>query len=430
MEERAARRAELEALEPIDFKTLDVRVRQWMLVADTGIIKLLPAILTANKLPGHDPIWVMLIAPPGGGKSEFLHSLIDIPDMYPISLLSPNTFLSGMKGPQDTSLLPHINGKILIFKDWTNILSQNKDGRNEVMGQLREIYDGYTKKVFGNGKVAEWHGKIGIIAGVTPAVDLASQMTSTLGERFINYRIVMPDRKAAAWRALGNGTDQEKMRKELRNAFYAYIKGITIPTELPEIPEEVKTELISVADFATMARSGVIREYSFKKEVVFVPAAEMPTRTVQALHALAMALIINNQGSYDPEDMNLIYRVALDSIPQTNYMVIKEMARGDERTTADIATSLGYPTSPVRMYLENLALLGVCKRIKGADSDDGGNADRWTLLPEFATIIRKYETVVSIAELQKVEQEKLLDEAFAYKEPEQDQMEFISEEST
>lgn len=409
--EESIRKEEVKNLEPIDFKTLDKTLREWLLISDNGIVKLLPAIITANKLSGHDPVWVMMIGPSGGGKTEFLNCLLDLPEIYPISLLTPNTFLSGMRGAGDVSLLPMVNNKILVFKDWTNILSQNKDARNEIMGQLREIFDGYMKKPFGNGKIAEWKGKIGLIAGVTPAIDLAQQMHTTLGERFINYRIAMPDRKQAAWRALNNGNKQEEMRKALRNAFYAYMKGIKIPEKEPELPQEVKEEIISVANFVTMARSGVIREYSFKKEVVFVPAAEMPTRSVQSFTLLATAFIINNGCKYDSEDMKIIYKIALDSIPQTNYMVIKEMARGDKRTTTQIATSLGYPTSPIRMYLENLALLGVCQRIKASESEEGGTSDLWTMNPEFVEIVRKYEDIKIIEQEQVAEQEKLLDEA-------------------
>lgn len=401
------RRKELAELIPIDFTTFDKIVRDWLLLADTGIVKLLAAIIIANRFKKRDPVWAMIIGPSGGGKTELLSMLFDLPEVYPISLLTPNTLLSGMPGPRDASLLPQINGKVAVFKDWTNILSQNKDSRNEILGQLREVYDGHMKKPFGNGKVAEWKGKIGLIAGVTPAYELAQQMHATLGERFINYRPTMPDRKEAAFRALANGPRLEEMRKDLRNAFYAFIKGLEVPQEEPELPPEVRQELIAVANFSTMARSGVIREFSFKKEVIFVPAAEMPTRSVQALSLLASSLIILNKGVYNKDDMNIIYRVALDSIPQTNYMVIKAMARGDERTTTEIATEVGYPTTPIRMYLENLGMLGVSKRIKGTTSQEGGPGDRWTLDPEFVEIVRKYESIKIIEEK---EQGKLIEE--------------------
>ena len=96
----AEQKETLKNLEPIDFETLDEIVRKWILIADTGIIKLLAALVISNRLDGHDPVWTMLIGPSGGGKTEILNMLMDLEDIYPISLLTPNTFLSGMYVPR------------------------------------------------------------------------------------------------------------------------------------------------------------------------------------------------------------------------------------------------------------------------------------------------------------------------------------------
>ncbi len=406
---RAERLAELEKLEPISFEELERVVRKWLLVADVGIIKLIPALIVANMI-NRDPVWMVLIGPSGGGKTAFLNALFDLPMIVPISNLTTNTFMSGMQNRGETSLLPQINGKILVFKDWTTILSLNFDARNEIMAQLREIYDGRVKKVYGNGKVVDWSGKVGLLAGSTAAVDLAQQMHTTLGERFLQYRITMPERQEVAKRVLFNNSQKEEMRKELSNAYFAFMKSIEVPADLPIVPEEVRHEIISLADFSTKARSGVIRDSSFKKEVIYVPGAEMPTRPVEQLDSIGTSYMVVNNGKFIEEDMNTVYKIALDSIPQTNKMVMMVMAAGDEQDTAEIAAALGYPTGPIRMYLENLALLGVCKRIKAADSMEGGTADKWTLHPEYVAILRKYEKIKLVEERIKEEQEKMLDE--------------------
>ena len=168
MNKGAARRAELEALTPIEFDELERRIKKWMLIEDKGVIKLLCATILGNGLP-RDPIWIFLIGPSGGGKTELLMALSELREVYLLSLITPSTFLSGMPGKSDASLLPAVNGKVLIFKDWTSILVQNHEARNEIMGQLREIYEGRIIKHFGNGLKREWRGKIGLIAGVTQA---------------------------------------------------------------------------------------------------------------------------------------------------------------------------------------------------------------------------------------------------------------------
>jgi len=389
---RAKRAAELEALIPINFAELERRIKRWMLIADRDVIKFLCMIYAANHLP-RDPIWVFLIAASGGGKTELVTSMFDLPDMYPLSLITPNTFLSGMPGRNSASLLPKISGKILAFLDWTNMMSMNQEAQAEILGQFRDIYGGYLKKSFGTGRVEEWKGKIGVLACTTSMVDFSQQRNAALGERFVHYRVLMPDRKEVGMRSLQNGGRMEEMRKDMRDAFFSFFKSMDFEKKTPELPDEVQIQLVDISNLATMARSGVIRESSFKREVIFVPAVEMPTRLPQQLATLACAAMVVNGGEYDPEDMKIIYKVALDSIPQTNRMVMLEMAAEDNLTTKEIATALGYPTAPIHLYLENLALLGVIKRYKGSDTEQGGAADRWALLPEFSEILRKYESV-------------------------------------
>jgi hypothetical protein len=391
---QAEHRAELEDSCKICFNELELRLRRWLLIPDPFIIKLICAHYVTNRLPRH-PVWLMLVAPSGGGKTEFLNGLLYLPDIFPISILTPNTFLSGMPGKNDASLLPKLNNKIMLYKDWTTVLSMQKDAKAELLAQFREIYDGSMKKVFGNGKIREWNGRTSLLAASTEAIDLSQQQYTHLGERFLFYRIIMPDRKEVSRRALNNANNQEEMAWDIQKAFFQFFKGIDFDHlgTFDSLPECLQSDLVNLADFATLARSGVIRETGFKKEVIFVPGAEMPTRIIQQLVSIIVGCIVVNGGKIMPEDMDMVYKVTLDSIPQTNRMVIMEMAKGDEQTTAEIATGLGYPTPPIRMYLENLALHGVCKRIKGADSGDGGNADKWTMKMEYVSIIRQYEKV-------------------------------------
>jgi len=387
IEEEEARKAYLEGLEPITFAEYEETVRRWMLVADPGIIKLLPALYVANALK-RDPVWMMVIGPSGGGKTELLGAMLDMPSIYPVSLLTPNTFLSGFPGKSDASLLPKVNGKVMVFKDWTSILSMNKDARNEIMGQLREIFDGHLKKPFGNGKVAEWKGKVGILAGCTPAVDIAQQMHASLGERFVHYRIAMPDRMEVARRCMRNNKDSERMRLEMRDAFFAFMKTVHVEDATSELPPEAQEKIIAVANLATLARSGVIRDIGFKKEVVYVPSPEMPTRIVQQLATLATSLMLVNHGTFDGTDLAVLTKIAMDSIPQTNRMVMEAVARKTWQTTDDIAASAGYPKAPIHMYLENLAMLGVVRRIQGKDTGAGmGNSDRWEMSSSFSAVM-------------------------------------------
>ena len=389
------RRAELAKMKPITFAEVEAVFHKWMLIPDQGVIKFLCAFYFANRL-SRKALWAILIGPSGGGKTELLNSLLCLPDIEEISILTPSTFLSGMPGKGDASLLPKLTGKIMMFKDWTTVLSMQRDAKAEIMSQLREIWDGRMKKIFGNGRIATWEGKVSLLAASTQAVDLNQQQYTHLGERFVNYRVIMPERKEVAMKSLENDPMQENMARELQNAMYAFFKGFKFEEELAKLPPldmDLKKELVNLANFSTMARSGVIRDFGMKKDVIFVPAPEMPTRFTQQLSCLATGCMLANKGPLTDMDMKILYKVALDSIPQTNKMVMNEMAKLDAQTTAEIATALGYPTEPIKIYLENLALLKVCKRVK-----DGGKADRWTMNAEFSDIVRNYEGIEQLSD--------------------------------
>ena len=70
-----------------------------------------------------------------------------------------------------------------------------------------------------------------------------------------------------------------------------------------------------------------------------------------------------------------------------------QVAKRQNQTTAEIATALGYPTSTIHIYLENMAMLKVLKRYKGAQTEEGGSADRWAMIDDYVNILRTYEMV-------------------------------------
>ncbi len=382
------RAAELEALPVISFADLQAVFNKWMLIPDPYILKYIMSCYCANEL-SQRPVWSIIIAPSGGGKTEFLNSLLPLPKIYSVSTVTPNTFLSGMPGAKDASLLPKLSGKIMLIKDWTVILSMQKDARAEIFGQLRDIHDGSMTKVFGNGQVRTWTGKVSILAACTEAIDMNQQQYTHLGERFIFYRPLMPDRTEVAFRSLKNASKQQDMTRALQNAVFSFLKGVDFTQQtLPELPMPVQEELVKLAEFTTKSRSGVIRDFGFKKEVLFVPSAEMPTRLLQQVALIGQGAMMVNGGSLKDEDIHMMYKTMLDSIPRTNSLVINEMAKADAQTTAEIAAALGYPTETIRTYLENQALLGVCERIK-----DQGTSDRWTMRADYSEIIREYHKV-------------------------------------
>ena len=141
---------------------------------DHGAINVALAGVVANYATG-DPVWPLLVGPPGCGKSEIVSALVGAPDVWPLSSLTPQTLLSGFeRKDKPASLLLQIGEfGIIVCKDFGSVLSMNRDARAALLAGLREVYDGSWTRHVGTdgGRTLHWAGKVGLIAGCTPAID-------------------------------------------------------------------------------------------------------------------------------------------------------------------------------------------------------------------------------------------------------------------
>ena len=111
-----------------------------------------------------------------------------------------------------------------MLKDFTTVLSLHRDARSEILGALREIYDGEFSKDFGNGQSVSWSGRLGFLAGVTPVIDRHHQVLAVLGQRFLMLRLPPEDRDAITLRALAMRGREAEIRADLREAMGAFIR--------------------------------------------------------------------------------------------------------------------------------------------------------------------------------------------------------------
>ena len=126
---------------------------------------------------------------------------------------------------------------MIVFKDFTSILSLPPSSRPEVLGALREIYDGHWIRTIGTdgGKKLEWSGRVGVIGAVTTEWDRAHAAVSSMGDRFALLRM-QTDALAIGERAIANTGKETVMREELAAAAKAVLDNIdTTPTELTDV---------------------------------------------------------------------------------------------------------------------------------------------------------------------------------------------------
>lgn len=375
-----------------DFLHLEEIVKNVLLVKDEGVIKLLCAAVIGTRLSAQ-PIWLFLVAGSGGGKTEFILALSKVKGIYFLSSLTKNTFISGQKrAGKQTSLLKQdeMQDAILTFKDFTTVLTINKDEKQEIMGQLREIYDGSYKKGFGTGEAIEWTGKIGLIAGVTSVIHSQRDWYAVMGERFIMYSLKQPGRIEATKRAFDNTGLMKQYQEEMQNAFAKFLNDqLEIPEKLPKIEQDLEDEILKLSEFTTRARSIIEREKYAAKNIQFVHEKEMPTRFASQLRVIASALMVINKGEFlTDRDKNILYKLALDSIPSQRRIVLKQLIYYKTVDTKGLALKLRMETPTVRIALDDLNVLNIIKRYSGTK-----RSDEWEMEPNYRSLLAEYEDI-------------------------------------
>lgn len=361
----------------VSYEKLCEVIDKWLLLPDKNVIKVTLGTIIAHNLES-DPLWLMLVAPPSGTKTEIINCLSALPFIYELSDLTPQTFASGMPG-KDVSLLPKLSNQVLTMKDFTTVLNMRDENKAMILSQLREIYDGKYSKEFGTGKRVDWEGKLGLVVGVTTIVDKYSSVFQVMGERFILYRIPQPNDKEVALRALTNTGSEDEMRSELKTTFRKFFGNITIPSiKEIEIPQDIAIAISSLASFAVIARSGVIR-FQNNKEIELIPTPEAPGRLTKQLGVLIKSLaILERRKTVTWADYFLVLKVAFDVIPQNRSKHIAALCGTSEfngMPTSIVAKQTGYSIAGAELPMEDLVALGLA----GMNPNGRHGANEWYL---------------------------------------------------
>ena len=163
--------------------------QRWLHLPDTGALDAVLATVAANRIKG-DPIWLLLVGPPGGGKSEILERRHPLEDAHPAGTLTEAALLSGTPNKERAEaakggLLRAIGDfGIIVAKDFGSVLSMNRDARAQLLAALREIYDGAWTRHVGTdgGKTLAWAAR----SASSAAAPRRSTVTTHSWVRWVN----------------------------------------------------------------------------------------------------------------------------------------------------------------------------------------------------------------------------------------------------
>jgi hypothetical protein len=339
---------------------------RWLGAAyDTGSLDAVLAVAACDRL-GGDPPWLLVVSGSGNAKTETVGALAGIGAYITSTVTSEGALLSATPAREKASgatggLLRKIGAHgVLVIKDFTSILSMNRDLRASVLAALREVYDGRWERNVGTdgGKSLTWEGRIVLIGAVTTAYDSAHSVIAAMGDRFALVRVDSTTGRLAAGRqALNNVNHETQMRTELSAAVRELIDH-NLNEERAELTDDDMDVLLSVADLVTFARTAVERDY--QGNVIEAHAPEMPTRFAKMLGQIVrggLAIGMNRTRA-----LWTAVRVAGDSMPPLRLAILSDLLDHPHSTTTDVRKRLQRPHNTVDRELQALHLLGLLEQ--------------------------------------------------------------------
>lgn len=206
------------------------KLRKWLFIDDTYRIDLTLAAMLSNKARESKPIWVFIIGRSGDGKSELTMGFKDYPDVLVLDRITSNTLATGKtfknKKLHDLGEDLQNSSHIILFSDLACLKSVNKDEKNEIWGQLRELYDGRINKKTGNDTSCMYDNcHVTLIACSTPDIKDEYSIHNQLGTRELCYEIEgnIESNDEKMLRAISHLGFETDMKKDIAIAVQSYV---------------------------------------------------------------------------------------------------------------------------------------------------------------------------------------------------------------
>jgi hypothetical protein len=354
--------------------------------------------MAGNMLTGK-PIWMMLAGDSGSGKTSLLKTVMEQPGVRQVSSIKGEAALLSGVSKKDRAkdstggILRELgdNG-MLLYMDFTSLLSKDPKQVNEMLGILRELYDRtWSRDIGGEGGRSMRHtGRVSLLAGVTHAIDEHAEVSAEMGQRCLIYRLPPTDGYQEGMMAVNKVVpedDEDHMRRLVNIMFDELALKITEPTLRRKVSLVEGNRLVSIAQLGSRLRTHVPRD-KYDRLVSGLQRGEVLTRMAQQMTQLYLGL--EAVQVVESERWQIIQKVAMDSMPlirKTVLGIVQEGERGKVVMSSEkVAKRLQVSVSHTKRVLEDLQILGVIQRGRGVrsenDSDDGGKGWRLTAWAE------------------------------------------------
>lgn len=369
--------------QPLTYIEVEEKVKGLLPNSQTGL-KLVLAVAVSSNFSSPLMLWLLLVGVPSSGKTDIVRLIKEADTTYYLDNLTQNAFISGERANKDNKvydLLPLLDKKCLVIKDWTSIFSLDEKMTKKLLGDLVGIYD----KEFT--KFSSRRGNIGYVSAfsqlgcITPAtLNRHTNYMNMVGPRFLCY--TMPssslDDENQSYEQIFSNQDRSLIEKEARLYVSSYLAQLVQKTpDIKPLNKEVRGYLRTAAELMSNCRGIVIlQSASFKseegEEVKYYEVSdvqiEQPWRAVQQLITLAQYLaFIVGRNEVGADELVIIKEIVLSSMPADRSQALRVVKDQEGSITAKgLTESSDRSIKTSRRLLDELVALKVLEKIKGS----------------------------------------------------------------
>ena len=353
---------------------------QWFYRPDYEALRIAICVYVAHHYLDENPICLYVIGPPGSGKTSIvLKALSYLDNVHPVTDLTTNSFISGFGDGKagllyDMAKMPHARKSthgVLTFPDFTGFLQKNENVRDEVMGQIRQLWDGRLVKPTGNrNKPIDWSGKVSLVAATTPAIEQFYKLNGELGERFLSVRWPNWEHKKVVEWAMRQVGHENEINSEFMKRVRAFVDKEQLNLVDIEIDGSRMNEIKAAAILLAKSRCPVSREKGGSRSITDVPQPEYPTRIIKAACQIIKAnACVARRGGILDSDLKFAKRVIVDSIPSRRKRILDWIPLNESIRWMDLMVMSGIRPATFIRTMEDMKALGIVTGFKDKYND-------------------------------------------------------------
>lgn len=366
-------------------------------------LKVMLAVAISGIFHNRVMLWLLFVGAPSSGKTELVQLLKGSAHSYCLDNVTLNSFISGERPTEKQKvhdLLPELDRKCLVVKDWTVIFSLDEKMTKKIIGDMVGAYDKQLSKHSSRRGLISYESEFSHLGCITPAtLNRHHNYLNMIGPRFLCYTIINPSKEeeGKSFDAIFSNQDRDCLEKQAREAVQSYVTALSEKDPLSTVKRLSKSSrdyLRIAARFVSRARGIVILQTgSFRGEsgndvTYYEPLEiqiEQPWRAAQQLMELSRYLaFICGKDEVGVEELEIVRQVVISSMPADRSQALRVILKHDGNITAkELSDESDRSNRTCRRMLDELTSLGILKKTKGS----GQLANSYAVEDEFYTFI-------------------------------------------